>query len=78
LLHIDIFLGLLFNPEDGEDIFFRRDGQFQQTTQHCIPEDRISCAKCIYLLTFPLVDNGKWTIAAMSVKFGMEMNNNQT
>jgi hypothetical protein len=39
LLHADVFLGLLFKPEDIGSVFLRKIGWFSRTSQRHMPED---------------------------------------
>jgi hypothetical protein len=41
-----LLLGLLFDPEDGGDMFLRTSGEFQLTSRRYIPEDRTLQAFC--------------------------------
>jgi hypothetical protein len=45
-------IGLLFDPEERGDVFFRKKSDFQQTTRRYIPEDRIHNYHCENLISY--------------------------
>jgi hypothetical protein len=59
--HVGFLPGLFFGPEAGGDIFLRNVVDFQQTTQHYIPEDNtLHNHRCENLKLLPfLVTSGK-------------------